>query len=194
MGRFSYTKPGGMYSERRGSTKKTSTKKTTTKKSTVKKSTPKKKSFFSSFFNPKPRSIDEGYAQYTGMQIAAGGGPPGSEKFTASKKSTFGLKQAKDDFLMDIGVKKRGIDYYARLDDRKKRSQEAMKKMQERIRKGDGKPRGKSAAQIAAEKAAQEKQDRLINLRAEGIKRRRKFEREGGERIARIRAKLLNLA
>ena len=93
-------------------------------------------------------------------------------------------------------LRKRGIDYYARLPDRKKRSQEAMKKMQERILKGDDKPdRGKDQElQIAAEKAAQEKQDRLINLRAEGIKRRRKFEREGGERIARIRAKLLNLA
>ena len=54
-----YTKPGGMYSERRGSTKKTSTKKLH-KKSTVKKVRQRKK-LFQFFFNPKPRSIDEGY-------------------------------------------------------------------------------------------------------------------------------------
>ena len=194
MGRFSYTKPGGMYSERRGSTKKTTSRKSTPKKTTVKKSTPKKKFSFKSIFNPNARSIDEGYAQYTGMQIAAGGGPPGSEKFTASKKSTFGIKQAKDDFLMDLGIKKRGIDYYARLPDRKKRSQEAMKNLGKDIFGRPASNRGSgSRGPTAAEKAAQEKQDRLVNLRAEGIKKRRKFEKEGGERIARIRAKLLNL-
>ena len=54
---------------------------------------------FSFFLNLNPKNISEGYAQYTGMKIAAGAGGPGSEKFTASKKSTFGFKQAKDDLL-----------------------------------------------------------------------------------------------
>ena len=45
MGRFSYTKPGGMYSERRGSTKKTTSRKSTPKKTTVKKSTPTQEKF-----------------------------------------------------------------------------------------------------------------------------------------------------
>jgi len=142
-----------------------------------------------SFFSTKPKSIDEGYAQYTGMQIAAGGGPPGSEKFTASKKTTFGLKQAKDDFLMDIGVKKKGIDYYARLDDRRRRSQQAMKEMQERIRKGDdgpSRPKGETAA---------ERKARLLEERkAKGQERRKKFYKQKDERLAKLKAKLLNLA
>lgn len=156
------------------------------------KKTTKKKFSFKSFFNPKPRSISEGYAQYTGMQIAAGGGPPGSEKFTASKKSTFGLKQAKDDFLMDIGVKKRGIDYYARLDDRKKRSQQAMKEMQARILKGDDGP-SKPRGETAAERAARLKRKALETRRAEGQEKRKKFYKEKGERLAKLKAKLLNL-
>ena len=153
------------------------------------KKTTKKKFSFKNMFNPKPRSISEGYAQYTGMQIAAGGGPAGSEKFTASKKSTFGLRQAKDDFLMDIGVKKKGIDYYARLDDRKKRSQQAMKEMQERIRKGDdgpSRPRGETAAERKARLLAERK--------AEGQERRKKFYKQKDERLAKLKAKLLNLA
>tara|TARA_R100001163_G_scaffold807_2_gene1347 strand:+ start:1377 stop:1856 length:480 start_codon:yes stop_codon:yes gene_type:complete len=153
----------------------------------------KKKFSFKNMFNPKPRSIDEGYAQYTGMQIAAGGGPPGSEKFTASKKTTFGFKQAKDDFLMDIGVKKKGIDYYARLPDRQKRSREAMKNLGKDI---FGRPasdrRGSSAAR--GETAAERKARLLAERKAEGQKRRKKFYKEKDERLAKLKAKLLNLA
>jgi len=157
------------------------------------KKTTKKKFSFKNMFNPKPRSISEGYAQYTGMQIAAGGGPPGSEKFTASKKSTFGLKQAKDDFLMDIGVKKKGIDYYARLPDRQKRSQEAMKNLGKDI---FGRPasdrRGSSAAR--GETAAERKARLLAERKAEGQQRRKKFYKQKDERLAKLKAKLLNLA
>ena len=157
------------------------------------KKTTKKKFSFKNMFNPKPRSISEGYAQYTGMQIAAGGGPPGSEKFTASKKSTFGLTQAKDDFLMDIGVKKKGIDYYARLDDRKKRSQEASKNLGKDI---FGRPasdrRGSSAAR--GETAAERKARLLADRKAEGQQRRKKFYKQKDERLAKLKAKLLNLA
>lgn len=153
------------------------------------KKTTKKSFSFSKMFNPKPRSISEGYAQYTGMKIAAGAGGPGSEKFTASKKSTFGLKQAKDDFLMDIGVKKKGIDYYARLDDRAARSKKAMEDLQKR-RKGKSKPRGETAA----EREARLKREALAKRRAEGQEKRRKFYKEKGERLAKLKAKLLNLA
>mgnify|MGYP003111129320 CR=1 FL=1 len=155
---------------------------------------PTKKKF--SFFSTKPKSIDEGYAQYTGMQIAAGGGPPGSEKFTASKKTTFGLKQAKDDFLMDIGVKKKGIDYYARLPDRQKRSQQAMKEMQARILKGDDGPSkpSKPRGETAAERAARLKKEELAKRKAKGQERRKKFYKQKDERLAKLKAKLLNLA
>mgnify|MGYP003121223577 CR=1 FL=1 len=157
------------------------------------KKTTKKKFSFKNMFNPKPQTVSEGYAQYTGMQIAAGGGPPGSEKFTASKKTTFGLKQAKDDFLMDIGVKKKGIDYYARLDDRRKRSQQAMKEMQERIRKGDDGP-SRPRGETAAERRARLKEEELAKRKAKGQERRRKFYKQKDERLAKLKAKLLNLA
>ena len=155
------------------------------------KKTTKKKFSFKNMFNPKPRSIDEGYAQYTGMQIAAGGGPPGSEKFTASKKSTFGFKQAKDDFLMDIGVKKKGIDYYARLPDRQKRSQEAMKNLGKDI---FGRPASDRSAAARGETAAERKARLLAERKAKGQERRKKFYKQKDERLAKLKAKLLNLS
>tara|TARA_R100000734_G_C3275719_1_gene70570 strand:- start:28 stop:513 length:486 start_codon:yes stop_codon:yes gene_type:complete len=159
------------------------------------KKTTKKKFSFKNMFNPKPRSIDEGYAQYTGMQIAAGGGPPGSEKFTASKKTTFGFKQAKDDFLMDIGVKKKGIDYYARLPDRQKRSQEAMKNLGKDIFGRPASDRSAAArGETAAERAERLKKEALEKQKAEGKERRKKFYKQKDERLAKLKAKLLNLA
>lgn len=151
----------------------------------------KKKFSFKNMFNPKPRSIDEGYAQYTGMQIAAGGGPPGSEKFTASKKTTFGFKQAKDDFLMDIGVKKKGIDYYARLPDRQKRSREAGKNLGKDI---FGRPASDRSAAARGETAAERKARLLAERKAKGQERRKKFYKQKDERLAKLKAKLLNLA
>ncbi len=157
----------------------------------AKKTTKKKFSFFST----EPKSIDEGYAQYTGMQIAAGGGPPGSEKFTASKKSKFGFTQAKDDFLMDIGVKKKGIDYYARLDDRKKRSREASNKLGKDLRGNPATDRSAAArGETAAERAARLKKEALEKRKTEGKERRKKFYKQKDERLAKLKAKLLNLA
>ena len=151
----------------------------------------KKSSFsFTKMFSPKPRNISEGYAQYTGMKIAAGAGGPGSEKFTASKKSTLGFKQAKDDLLMDLGIKQKGIDYYARLDDRVKRSKQAMEDMKERRRR---KNKRRSRAETAAEREARLKREALARERAEGQKKRKKFYKEKGERLAKLKAKLLNL-
>lgn len=151
----------------------------------------KKSSFsFTKMFSPKPRNISEGYAQYTGMKIAAGAGGPGSEKFTASKKSTLGFKQAKDDLLMDLGIKQKGIDYYARLDDRVKRSKQAMEDMKERRRR---KNKRRARAETAAEREARLKREALARERAEGQKKRKKFYKEKGERLAKLKAKLLNL-
>ena len=125
------------------------------------------------------------------MKIAAGAGGPGSEKFTASKKSTFGFKQAKDDLLMDLGIKQKGIDYYARLDDRVERSKQAMEDMKERRRR---KNRRKPKGETAAEREARLKREALAKERAEGQKKRKKFYKEKGERLANLKAKLLNLA
>ena len=125
------------------------------------------------------------------MKIAAGAGGPGSEKFTASKKSTLGFKQAKDDLLMDLGIKQKGIDYYARLDDRVERSKQAMEDMKERRRR---KNKRRSRAETAAEREARLKREALARERAEGQKKRKKFYKEKGERLAKLKAKLLNLA
>ena len=138
-----------------------------------------------SFFSTKPKNISEGYAQYTGMKIAAGAGGPGSEKFTASKKSTFGFKQAKDDLLMDLGIKQKGIDYYARLDDRVERSKQAMEDMKERRRR---KNRRKPKGETAAEREARLKREALARERAEGQEKRKKFYKEKGERLANLKS------
>jgi hypothetical protein len=145
----------------------------------AKPTTTKKFSFFK-MFNPKPQTISEGYAQLAGAQIKSKGN---------YKSSKTGLQKAKDDFLMDIGVKEKDQDYYARIDDRAARSKKAMEDLQKR-RKGKSKPRGETAA----ERAARLKREALARERAEGQVKRRKFEREKGERIARLKAKLLNLA
>ena len=140
------------------------------------------------FFKSKPKTISEGYAQYTGMQIAAGGGPPGSEKFTASKKSKFGFTQAKDDFLMDIGVKKKGIDYYARLDDRKSRSKAATKNLGKDIFGNERTERKKS--QSTENKKAEEQKLAIQKLRDEARERRRKFYQQKDIETLNIRRRL----
>jgi len=133
-----------------------------------------------SFFSTKPKSISEGYAQLAGAKITSKGN---------YKSPKTGLQQAKDDVLMDLGVKEKDQDYYARLPDRQKRSQQAMKEMQERIIKGDdgpSRPRGETAA---------ERKARLLEERkAEGQERRKKFYKQKDERLAKLKAKLLNLA
>tara|TARA_R110002012_G_scaffold135113_2_gene288766 strand:- start:428 stop:841 length:414 start_codon:yes stop_codon:yes gene_type:complete len=108
-------------------------------------------------------------------------------KFSGSKAPK---NSAKDDFLMDIGVKERNQAYFRDLEDRTNRSQQAMKEMQERINKGDGRPRGETAA----ERAARLKKEALEKRKAEGKERRKKFYKQKDERLAKLKAKLLNLA
>jgi len=144
-----------------------------------------KKTF--SFFKPKTNVQKRAQArnQYAATVVTSKGN---------YKSPKTGLQQAKDDVLMDLGFKTKDVDYYARLDDRKKRSQAAMKK-------GFGKdifgrpassrgPRGETAA----EREARLKREALAKRRAEGQEKRRKFYKEKGERLAKLKAKLLNLA
>jgi len=144
----------------------------------------KKFSFFKSFFKPKPPSTVAGASKLVQGTVLSIKGNYKSPKT--------GLQQAKDDVLMDLGFKDKDVDYYARLDDRRKRSQEAMKKMQERILKGDDGP-SKPRGETAAEKAARLKREALEKRKAEGQEKRKKFYKEKGERLAKLRAKLLNL-
>jgi len=52
-----------------------------------------------------------------------------------------GLTRITDDFQMDLGIKKPDEDYYARLDDRSRRSQQAMKEIMERNDERDSESR-----------------------------------------------------
>jgi len=144
----------------------------------------KKKFSFFNFFKPKPPSTVAGASKLVQGTVLSIKGNYKSPKT--------GLQQAKDDVLMDLGMKDKDVDYYARLDDRRKRSQEAMKKMQERILKGDDGP-SKPRGETAAEKAARLKREALEKRKAEGQEKRKKFYKEKGERLAKLRAKLLNL-
>ena len=144
----------------------------------------KKKFSFFNFFKPKPPSTVAGASKLVQGTVLAIKGNYKSPKT--------GLQQAKDDVLMDLGMKDKDVDYYARLDDRRKRSQAAMKKMQERILKGDDGP-SKPRGETAAEKAARLKREALEKRKAEGQEKRKKFYKEKGERLAKLKAKLLNL-
>ena len=137
-----------------------------------------------SFFSTKPPSTVAGASKLVQGTVLSIKGNYKSPKT--------GLQQAKDDVLMDLGMKDKDVDYYARLDDRRKRSQAAMKKMQERILKGDDGP-SKPRGETAAEKAARLKREALEKRKAEGQEKRKKFYKEKGERLAKLRAKLLNL-
>tara|TARA_R100001510_G_scaffold24665_1_gene21676 strand:+ start:219 stop:665 length:447 start_codon:yes stop_codon:yes gene_type:complete len=145
------------------------------------KPTTKKKFSLFKMFNPKPQTLSEGYAQLAGAQIKSKGN---------YKSPKTGLQQAKDDFLMDIGVKEKDQDYYARIDDRAKRSQQAMEDMKERRRK---KNRRRRRGETAAEREARLKREALAKQRAEGQTKRKKFYKEKDERLAKLKAKLLNL-
>lgn len=58
-----------------------------------------------------------GSAQIAGKSLAAKGN---------YKSPKTGFQQVKDDIQMDLGIKPKDVDYYARIDDRARRSKEAM--------------------------------------------------------------------
>jgi len=62
----------------------------------------------------------EANKQAAGTRMASGG------NYVSPKT---GLQQAKDDIQMDLGIKPKDVDYYARLDDRKARSKAAMENL-----------------------------------------------------------------
>lgn len=100
------------------------------------------------------------------------------------------LSTVKDDFLMDIGAKEKTSSYYARLDDRSARSRESGPS-------GDGGGGSRSAPRKTARQEYEEmRAAALAKMRIEGQERRKKFEKEKGERVAALkkkRAKLLNI-
>ena len=72
-----------------------------------------------------------GSAQIAGKRMASGG------NYVSPKT---GFQQVKDDIQMDLGIKPKDVDYYARLDDRKRRSQEAMKDLMAKANESNDRP------------------------------------------------------
>ena len=62
-----------------------------------------------------------------GSRRSPGARPPGTNKS--------GLRKITDDVLMDTGLKQKDADYYSRLPERQRRSQEALAAMRERRRR-----------------------------------------------------------
>ncbi len=85
---------------------------------------------FSSNMSASERNA-EANKQAAGTRMASGG------NYRSSKT---GLQQAKDDIQMDLGIKPKDVDYYARLDDRKERSQKAMKELMAKANESNNRP------------------------------------------------------
>ena len=108
--------------------------------------------------------------------------------------STAPKNSAKDDFLMDIGIKEKNQSYFRDLEDRQKRSREASKNLGKDIFDRPATDRSRPRGETAAERAARLKREALEKRKAEGKERRKKFYKQKDERLAKLKAKLLNLA
>lgn len=108
--------------------------------------------------------------------------------------STAPKNSAKDDFLMDIGVKERNQAYFRDLEDRQKRGREASNKLGKDLRGNPATDRSRPRGETAAERAARLKKEALEKRKTEGAERRKKFYKQKDERLAKLKAKLLNLA
>jgi hypothetical protein len=82
----------------------------------------------SSSTTSKEKKNSEANKQAAGTKLA-------SQDYTSPKGA---VEKMKDDLLMDLGVKEKDVDYYARLDERQERSKALVEKM--RDDKGDRKP------------------------------------------------------
>ena len=98
---------------------------------------------------------------------------------------------AKDDFLMDLGIKEKNQAYFRDLEDRQKRSREVGKNLGKDI---FGRPASEHRTVARGETAAERKARLLEERKAKGQERRKKFYKEKDERLAKLKAKLLNLA
>ena len=94
------------------------------------------------------------------------------------------LSTVRTDFLMDTGQMPRTSEYFARLPERRRRSQESVERMNRSMSRDSApsKPKGPSEAEIA-----------LAKRKAEGQKARKKFEKEKGERRIALRKRYMKL-
>lgn len=125
---------------------------------------------------------NQAYSQYAGTRMAASGN-------YISNKSP--LEKITDDFLMDIGSKPKDADYYARLSDRQRRTQEAVASAS-RGSGGRSEPQGPTPEEIAEAKKAE-----ALRKRAEaGQAARKEYEQKKGALVLAQRKKyttMLNL-
>lgn len=140
------------------------------------------------FGGSKPQTQQEktnqAYAQYAGTRMASTG------TYQSTKSP---LQKMQDDFLMDIGSKPKDADYYARLSDRQRRSQEAVASASRGS--GDSKPQdtGPTPEEIAAAKKAEEQRKRA----EAGQAARKEYEQKKGALVLAQRKKytaMLNLS
>jgi len=118
---------------------------------------------------------------------------PGKYTYSSTKKDVVkrnAFHNVRDDVLMDLGLKEKTPSYFANLDDRQKRSQEAMKNLGKDISGRPASDRSRSRGETAAERKAR----LLAERKAKGQERRKKFYKQKDERLAKLKAKLLNLA
>tara|TARA_R100001443_G_scaffold35808_3_gene49610 strand:+ start:246 stop:698 length:453 start_codon:yes stop_codon:yes gene_type:complete len=119
---------------------------------------------------------------------------PGKYTYSSTKKDVVkrnAFHNVRDDVLMDLGLKEKTPSYFANLDDRQKRSREAGKNLGKDI---FGRPASDRRTVARGETAAERKATLLAERKAEGQKRRKKFYKQKDERLAKLKAKLLNLA
>ena len=119
---------------------------------------------------------------------------PGKYTYSSTKKDVVkrnAFHNVRDDVLMDLGLKEKTPSYFANLDDRQKRSQEAMKNLGKDI---FGRPASDRRTVARGETAAERKATLLEERKAKGQERRKKFYKQKDERLAKLKAKLLNLA
>lgn len=128
---------------------------------------------FTFFKSNKPKNVSEAGKIVSGTVLSIKGD---------YKSPKTGFEKIKSDFLMDIGAQEKDVDYYARLDDRQKRSQEAMKKLMEKSNK-----KSKKGKQTKTDKKAEEKKEAMAKLREEGRQRRIKFYKDKDMKFLNLR-------
>jgi len=118
---------------------------------------------------------NQAYAQYAGTRMASTG------TYQSTKSP---LQKMQDDFLMDIGSKPKDADYYARLDERTRRSKEAVASAN-RGSGGSAAPAGPTPEELEAQRKAAA----LAKRKEEGQKVRKEYEKKKGTLVLAQRKK-----
>lgn len=133
---------------------------------------------FKSVTKPRKQTTAEAYAQYAGTRMAASGN---------YKSPKSGFEQTKSDIKADFFGGKRDADYYARLPERQRKSQEMIERMNRSSDRDRARPAVEPTPGPTPEEIALEKR------RKEGQAARKKFEKAKGERRIALRKRYMKL-